>query len=233
MATIESAFHDLEQLVGRASTFDFGVPAPLSGTTVRDSAVLILFGVLDTTPAEATASAAPHELDLLLLRRSDSLSHHPGQIAFPGGGRDPEDASPIATALREAREETGLPGKGVTVLGELSNVHLINSGNLVTPVLAWWNEKHPLVPDGTETVDVYRVPVGELLSPDARGSSLLRHGGETFTGPLFVLGPQFDGQIVWGFTAMILDRLFEELGWTVPWDSGRTIDLSTRVLGRA
>ena len=227
--SVEDALSDLRRLADNAETFNFDMPVDGGGLAVRKSAVLLLFGSLDTVPAATPLGAVPPELDVLLLRRSTTLSHHPGQIAFPGGGVEPGDCSPFATAVREAAEETGLEPEGVTDLGPLTTALIPNSGNLVTPVLAWWHKASPLVPDGTETADVFRVPVGELLDPARRGVSILNHSGTRFTGPMFVLGPQFGGHVVWGFTAMVLSRLFDELGWTIPWDRSRVKNVTSSI----
>ena len=227
--SVQDALSDLRRLADNAESFDFDMPVDGGGLAVRKSAVLLLFGSLDAVPAATPLGAVPPELDVLLLRRSTTLSHHPGQIAFPGGGVEPGDCSPFATAVREAAEETGLEPEGVTDLGPLTTALIPNSGNLVTPVLAWWHKASPLVPDGTETADVFRVPVGELLDPARRGVSILNHSGTRFTGPMFVLGPQFGGHIVWGFTAMVLSRLFDELGWTIPWDRSRVKSVTSSI----
>ena len=227
--SVQDALSDLRRLADNAETFNFDMPVDGGGLAVRKSAVLLLFGSLDAVPAATPLGAVPPELDVLLLRRSTTLSHHPGQIAFPGGGVEPGDCSPFATAVREAAEETGLEPEGVTDLGPLTTALIPNSGNLVTPVLAWWHKASPLVPDGTETADVFRVPVGELLDPARRGVSILNHSGTRFTGPMFVLGPQFGGHIVWGFTAMILSRVFDELGWTIPWDRSRVKSVTSSI----
>ena len=227
--SVEDALSDLRRLADNAESFDFDMPVDGGGLAVRKSAVLLLFGSLDAVPAATPLGAVPPELDVLLLRRSTTLSHHPGQIAFPGGGVEPGDCSPFATAVREAAEETGLEPEGVTDLGPLTTALIPNSGNLVTPVLAWWHKASPLVPDGTETADVFRVPVGELLDPARRGVSILNHSGTRFTGPMFVLGPQFGGHVVWGFTAMVLSRLFDELGWTIPWDRSRVKSVTSSI----
>ena len=232
--SVQDAFSDLRRLADNAESFSFDMPVDGGGLAVRESAVLLLFGSLDAVPAATPIGAVPPELDVLLLRRSSTLSHHPGQIAFPGGGVEPGDSSPFATAVREAAEETGLEPGGVTPLGPLATALIPNSRNLVTPVLAWWHKASPLVPDGTETADVFRVPVGELLDPARRGVSILNHSGlnqsrTRFTGPMFVLGPQFGGHIVWGFTAMILSRVFDELGWTIPWDRSRVKSVTSSI----
>ena len=232
--SVEDALADLRRLANNAESFSFDMPVDGGGLAVRESAVLLLFGSLDAVPAATPIGAVPPELDVLLLRRSSTLSHHPGQIAFPGGGVEPGDSSPFATAVREAAEETGLEPGGVTPLGPLATALIPNSRNLVTPVLAWWHKASPLVPDGTETVDVFRVPVGELLDPARRGVAILNHSGLNhsgirFTGPMFILGPQFGGHVVWGFTAMILSRLFDELGWTIPWDRSRVKNVTSSI----
>ena len=73
--------------------------------------------------------------------------------------------------------------------------------------------------DHAETVDVFRVPVADLLDPANRG--VVRHR----VGALEVVTPAFDvaGVVVWGFTAMVLDDLFDALGWTVPWQPVRDL----------
>jgi 8-oxo-dGTP pyrophosphatase MutT (NUDIX family) len=202
---------------------------PLPGKG-RAAAVLILFGVLDALPAEhvARAAAVSRDLDVLFVERASTLRAHAGQMAFPGGRIDDTDADPVAAALREAQEETGLDPAGVEVLGSLGTVPLERSQHLVTPVLGWW--RHPSairVVDEGESADVFRVPVAELLDPENRGVTVLRRGGTEWRGPAFELHTGGRERLVWGFTAMLLDALFEELGWAEPWDDGREIPIST------
>lgn len=191
-----------------------------SDLPVRSSAVLVLFGVLDHVAARTDHPAVAADLDVLLTRRSPTLGHHPGQVSFPGGGIDPGDAGPRGAALREAQEETGLDPAGVRVLGTLPPLPLPVSSNLVTPVVAWWQQPSAVAAaDPAETVDVFRVPVADLVDPANRVSTVLhRHGGE-YRGPAFLVG----GVVVWGFTAFVLDRLLDEVGWAQPWDPARTV----------
>ncbi|MBO0980950.1 CoA pyrophosphatase [Microbacterium sp. SD291] len=187
---------------------------PLVGRA-HPAAVLVLFGRLDTIPARADDSTVAADLDVLLQRRAATLSSHPGQVSFPGGRREDDDADAAATALREAEEETGLDPDGVEVLATLSELPVAPSNYLVTPVLGWWHSPSRVVAiDHAETVDVFRVPVAQLLDPDIRFTSTISRMGRTWRGPAF----DVDGTIVWGFTAMVLDALFDATGWTIPWD---------------
>lgn len=221
----DDARADLIRLAARAETFDFHPLSSVGPEHSRSSAVLVLFGVLDSIRAADTVTPVSAALDVLLLRRSPELRYHPGQVAFPGGGREAVDADASATALREAQEETGLQPGGVTLLGELTPAMLPHSDNLVTPVLGWWHRPTPIRADGTETSDVFRVPVADLLRPASRFTAVVGDEVATHRGPVFELGPQFGNVPLWGFTAMILDRIFDELGWTIAWDRTRTMRL--------
>lgn len=187
----------------------------------RQAAVLVLFGVLDSVPAVSNG-AAFGELDVLLQRRAATMDHHPGQISFPGGGVEPSDADASATALREAVEETGLDPAGVEVLGALPMLGIPASNNLVTPVLAWWERVSEVAAiDHREAVEVFRTPVADLLAPDNRVTLVLRRDGQEHRSPAFQVGDM----LVWGFTALVLDRMFTALEWTVPWDERKTVQL--------
>lgn len=218
-----SARADLEGLVadiaaGRKDPFDRRWhPKTLKGPS-RAAAVLVLFGALDAVSADSQRPLAPAELDILLLERAATLGSHPGQVAFPGGARDPEDASLVECALREAREETGLDPRGVDVLGELPPLGMAFTGFLVSPVIGWWSSPSEVgVVDYGESAQVFRTPVRDLLDPQNRVMAVLNRGGAHFASPAFTV----NGVLVWGFTAMVLDSLFEALGWAVPWDRGR------------
>lgn len=205
------------ELLAAVADHSWGVSIPplTDPRSANDAAVLILFGVLDRIPATTPDAAVARDLDVLLQRRAPTLSSHPGEVSFPGGRVDQGDADAVATALREAQEETGLDPTGVEVLATLPVIPLVASNHLVTPVLAWWQSPSQVAAvDHAETVEVFRVPVAQLLDPDTRFTSTLSRLGRTFRGPAF----DVDGTIVWGFTAMVLDALFDAAGWTVPWD---------------
>lgn len=195
-------------------------PAPTEASAARDAAVLMLFGRGGAPRTEAGRAALPHladrgiaDVDIVLLQRASTLRHHPGQVAFPGGSRDPEDSSMIAAALREAEEEAGIAPAGVDVIGQLAPLYIPVSRFHVTPVIGYWAVPGVVaVMDAAESHSVYRVAIADLIAPANRG---------TFARPdLKITTPAFDVGVlkVWGFTAGILDFALDELGWALDWD---------------
>ena len=184
--------------------------------SARRAAVLILFGSATAAPLDAASTAA--DLDLLFVTRADTLRKHAGQVAFPGGGIDAEDRSTAAAALREAWEETGVDTSGIEVLGQLAETQLPISNFLVTPVIGWWHRESKVwAVDQNESAQVFRAPVAHLLDPANRFSGVVKRGAQKFKSPAFAV----EDQIIWGFTAIVLDKLFGELGWNTPWDTRR------------
>jgi 8-oxo-dGTP pyrophosphatase MutT (NUDIX family) len=178
----------------------FRVPPAEAVDGVREAAVLALLG------------DGPSGPDVLLLQRSADMRSHAGQPAFPGGRIDLEDAGPVAAALREAQEETGLDPGGVEVLGMLPELWIPPSRNVVVPVVAWWRVPSPVRPvDPAEVEAVARVPIAELADPANR--LIVRH-------PIGYESPAFRvaNMLVWGFTAGVLNWLLILGGWEQEWD---------------
>ncbi|MGD0607388.1 MAG: CoA pyrophosphatase [Streptosporangiaceae bacterium] len=173
----------------------------------RPSAVLVLFG------------DGPDGPDLLLIQRSAGLRLHAGQPAFPGGAIDAGDEGPVGAALREAAEEVGVDPDGIDVVGILPEMFIERTGFRVVPVLAWWRRPSAVAPvDAGEVAAVERVSVAELADPAARLLVRVRDGRTT---PAF----RVRGMLVWGFTAVLVDRLLALAGWEEPWDIAKVIDL--------
>lgn len=176
-----------------------------SGGTSRAGAVLILLGDDLGEP------------DVLLIERSPDMRSHAGQPAFPGGAVDDVDDGPIATALREAQEETGLDPAGVQVVRVLPELWLPPSGFAVTPVLGYWS--HPVAvgaQDPREVARAERVRLSDLVDPANRVTVVHPSG---YRGPGF----QVADMLVWGFTGMLLDRLLSLGGWDQPWEHRREV----------
>ena len=135
-----------------------------------------------------------------------------------------EDAGPIAAALREAREETGLDTSGIDVFALVPDLWVPVSGFVVTPVLGYWREPSPVsAVDLTEVASVHRIPISELVDPANR--TRVRH-------PSGYIGLGFTvrGLVIWGFTAGILSGMLDLAGWSEPWDDSRIIDLEPEAM---
>jgi 8-oxo-dGTP pyrophosphatase MutT (NUDIX family) len=189
---------------------------PPEGSDARRGAVLMLFG------------EGPHGPDLLLTERAHDMRSHPGQVSFPGGKIDDTDASPTAAALREAEEETGLDPAGVEVIATLPELWLPPSNFAVTPVLAWWKDPSKVdVVDPREVHAVLRVPLEELLDPRHRVTVVHPLG---YSSPGFLIGDDKD-LILWGFTAGLINKLFDHVGLTRPWDASVEQELPDYMFG--
>jgi 8-oxo-dGTP pyrophosphatase MutT (NUDIX family) len=200
--------------------------AKLTGSP-RDAAVLALFSGPEDAPVDG---GVPDEADLLLTVRASSLRHHAGQAAFPGGAVDSGDVGPVDTALREAREETGIDPMRLRPLATLEKTFIPPSGFHVVPVLAYSPDPGPVtVMDAAETAIVARVPLRAFVNPENRLMVYRDTLTRRFAGPAFLLNEM----LVWGFTGQVISALLDCAGWAQPWntDDVRELDEAMALVG--
>ncbi|OBK20073.1 NUDIX hydrolase [Mycobacterium asiaticum] len=179
----------------------------------REAAVLVLFSGPQSGPA---GGGVPDDADLLLTVRASTLRHHAGQAAFPGGASDPGDAGPVATALREAREETGIDVTRLHPLATMERTFIAPSRFHVVPVLAYSPDPGPVdVVNDAETALVARVPVRAFINPANRLMVYRGTLGRRWAGPAFLLNQM----LVWGFTGQVISAVLDVAGWAQPWDT--------------
>ncbi|MBE0487366.1 CoA pyrophosphatase [Marinobacter sp.] len=141
----------------------------------------------------------PRDPEMIFTLRSSNLKTHRGQVAYPGGKRDPSDASLAATALRETYEEIGLPPDQVKVIARLSQVMSLHR-ILVTPYVGVVPGDHPLEPNPAEIESVFRVPISYFLEDKRERTDTLSFLNST----LFVPCYRWDRYQIWGLSAVVL-----------------------------
>ncbi len=174
------------------------------------------------TPPEAQRHAAvlitlvlrDEGLFVLFTRRADHLRHHGGQVSFPGGMAEADDANATATALREASEEIGLKPENARVLGVLDS-YITVTGFKVTPVVAVITAQE-WKPDISEVADVFEVPLDHILKPD----TLMKHEAVVKDIKREYLAFTWGAFNIWGATAGMLSNFVDVV--TTPARARRT-----------
>jgi len=188
--------------VAREASFSNRAPTP--------AAVLVPIVMRGNDVAQST---------VLLTQRANHMSTHSGQIAFPGGKVDPQDADHQATALREAQEEVGLARQHVQVIGELP-VYVTGTSFWVTPVIALVSPGFELTPNADEVQDVFEVPLSFLMNPANHRRHHFDWQGQQrqwFSMPYQEVRSGPDGQtdtierFIWGATAAMLRNFYRFL----------------------
>lgn len=183
------------QLHNASSDFDLNPGADLPKDRVlRPAAVLI---AIENTVAEPR---------IILTQRASTLKHHAGQVAFPGGKRDEEDANLEETALREADEEIGLRPENVQILGRLPT-HETVTGFSVTPVLGLVRAEFTPTPDHNEVAEVFSAPLQHVTDMSQFSVQGRRWRGQRRRYYTVPYGPYY----IWGATAQILRALAQGL----------------------
>jgi len=175
---------------------------------------------VDDEPRQAAVLAAAVSRSdgdrLLFIRRADHLGEHPGQMGFPGGGREPSDADLRATALREADEEIGLRADEAEVVGRLDDIRTV-SEYAVRPFVGRVPDRS-YVPDGREVAEVVTLPVAGLVDRENYESERRDH---PHYGEIRLHFFHVDGYTVWGATGRMVVQLLE---LTTDWRAPATVD---------
>jgi 8-oxo-dGTP pyrophosphatase MutT (NUDIX family) len=200
MARIAAALHPLS-----------AVPASPAWNLGEIADLLPDPGDLPPTPAAVLVGLVPRPsgLQVLLTRRTDALRHHPGQVAFPGGRIEADDADAQAAAIRETGEEIGLPPSELAPMGWLDPLATV-TGFTVLPLVAAVAPDYRARPDPREVAEVFEVPLDFLM----HASNLRRVEIDWRGRPRAVLEFAVHGEParrIWGATASILLNLRQRL----------------------
>lgn len=179
-----------------ASPVDLPQPESYPHPGLRPASVLVPMFCLDG------------EWHLLLTHRTETVNDHKGQVSFPGGASEPEDASPEMTALREAQEEIGLQPKDVTILGRLPSQPTI-SRFLIVPVVGRIPYGYPFRLSSAEVERVFSIPLSWLATPTHFEERLYRSMDGNEHPVIFFQG--YDGETLWGISARITLLLLKTL----------------------
>ena len=164
---------------------------------------------------------------VLFTKRAEHLTDHPGQMSFPGGGREPDDADLLATALREANEEVGLEHGEADVVGHLTDIRTVTNYR-VRPFVGRVPDRE-YVPRDSEVAEIAVLPVTGLVDPDNYESERRDH---PHYGEIRLHFFHVDGYTVWGATANMLVQLLEwTTDWTRPPEPDRTVDADADLPG--
>ncbi|MBL8790601.1 MAG: CoA pyrophosphatase [Rhizobiales bacterium] len=183
-----------------ASDDDMNVKARMIPDGIKPKHAAVLVGLI----------SRGDELNVLLTQRTAHLSKHAGQIAFPGGRLD-EGETPLAAALRETFEETGIEPSFVEPLGYLDG-YLTVTGYLVNPVVALLKEGYRLAPHDHEVADIFEVPLSFLLTETNRETHTREWQGLTRRYYAYPFGERY----IWGATAGMIKNLGDRLYGTAP-----------------
>jgi 8-oxo-dGTP pyrophosphatase MutT (NUDIX family) len=194
---------------------NLGVPASLTdpnapgarGDLDLNPESWIKAGVKATRPAAVLVPVIDRgEPTVLLTQRTPDLTTHAGQVAFPGGKIERDDVSPVAAALRETREETGLPAALIEPIGYL-DLYLTFSGFRILPTVARVKPDFTLTLNPSEVTEAFEVPLKFLMTPANHARKIRDWRGiqrEYYEIP-------FENRYIWGITAGILRNLYERI----------------------
>jgi len=192
---LENRLRDGAERVGTRGDFDLNPGMPSLRDTIIDAAVLIPIIAHPTGPS------------VLMTVRTQRLKDHAGQIAFPGGRRDPGDTSPEDTALRETEEEVAIPRRSVRSIGRLATYNT-RTGYSVTPIVGLIEPPINPRPEPTEVEEIFEVPLAFLLD---RANHEKHERDVAGTKRQFYAMP-YGRFYIWGATAGMIVSLTDTIG---------------------
>ncbi|MBY0284342.1 MAG: CoA pyrophosphatase [Sphingomonas sp.] len=166
------------------------------------------YGDPATAAAVLVAITERAEPGLILTQRTETLRRHAGQVAFPGGRVDPEDADVVAAALREAHEEIALPPSAVRIIGTTDR-YRTGTGFDITPVIGIVPPDLMLVPSEAEVAAVFEVPLAFVLDPANHREASAEWQGRTRS----FYEIHWGDRRIWGATAGMIVNLSRRLAW--------------------
>ncbi|ESR23161.1 CoA pyrophosphatase [Lutibaculum baratangense] len=191
-----------------AAASDLSLPAERGDHDLNPDLAAEVYGEGPSRLAAVLVPLVPREdgLAVILTRRTEHLSSHAGQIAFPGGKVEKGDQGPLQAALRETREEIGIASDRIEPLGYL-DTYQTRSGFRIVPVVAFVDPHAELVPDPGEVAAAFEVPLSFLMTP----ANHRRDSREWRSRRRYFYAMPFREHHIWGVTAGIIRNLYERV----------------------